>query len=87
MMWQKKIHVIEMYVPYWFVHLVETYSRSQFDTREKGMRKVGFPKLVDKTLPGHSYKVSRYWTELLIASCVYATDNPIACKDDIYNFI
>lgn len=81
------LHVIEMYVPYWFSHLLESYARSQFDTREKGLKKVGFPKLVDKTMPGRSYEVSRYWTDLLVASCVYAKDNPINGKDDIYGLL
>lgn len=81
------LHVIEMYVPYWFVHLLENCARSQFDTKEKGMKKVGFPKLVDKTMPGHSYEVSRWWTALLVESCVYAKDNPIKSKEDIYSLL
>ncbi len=76
------VHVIEIQVPYWFTFLLENYAVKQFKSKD-----INYPKLVDNSIPGHSYQISKDWSELLKASCIYANDHVIETKDDIINLM
>lgn len=51
------------------------------------MVKHGAPKLVDKTMPGHSFQISRFWSQLLGECCIYSKDNVLRQKSDIYDLL
>lgn len=76
------VHVIEMKVPYWLPYLINTYAVKQFRSKD-----TSYPKLVDRSIPGQSYQISKDWSELLKASCIYAQDYKIETKEDIINLL
>jgi len=73
------VHIIQMYLPYWVPYLIEKYSVEQFNSSG-----INYPKLVDKTVPGNSFQLSKSWSKLLEASCLYATDTQIKSREDIF---